>query len=455
MSGPVTTTSELLSQPAPRPRLFPRDVTRSLRKIVRAEGIRLWDSDGNEFIDADSGAISVISIGHGVEEVVEAMAEQARRLAYVHNGQFLHDVGEELAEALARFAPGDLNRSILVSGGSEATETAVKLARQYHLVRGNPDKTVVVSRERSYHGATLAALSLSGVPVRQAPYAPYLRDEPKALAAYCYRCPLGLEYPGCDVACATDLERIVQEVGPERVSAFIAEPIVAAAGAGMTPPEGYFARIRDICDRHDILFIADEVVTGFGRTGTNFGIEHWSVLPDVIVTAKGLAGGYAPLAAVLFTDRVADTFESRGISFTHGLTWEAHPVACAAGLAVLGIIERDGLVANAARHGEHLFSRLRQLGDREPIIGDLRGRGLLAGIELVADRESKRPFAPELQLTRRVCDAAEARGLMIYPGAADGVVGDQLIISPPLVVSSEDIDLIVDRFAAALADAQA
>src|SRR3954471_13273120 len=244
------------------PRQFPQDVRRQYRTIVRGSGIRLWDSEGREYIDADSGAISVISIGHGVAEVAEAMAAQAKQLAYVHDAQFQHAVAEELADELADFAPGDLNRSVFVSGGSEAVETAIKLARHHHVLRGRDSRHIVLSRERSYHGATLFTLSIGGVPKRQAPYRPYMRDHTKVVAAYCYRCPLGLSWPACDTACATDLERTLAEVGPENVSAFIAEPLVGAAGPGITPPPGYYERIRDICNRHDILWIADEVVTG-------------------------------------------------------------------------------------------------------------------------------------------------------------------------------------------------
>lgn len=434
-------------------RLFPQNLRRSYRTITHGKGIRLWDTEGREYIDADSGAISVISIGHGVDEVVDAMAAQARRLAYVHDGQFLHETAEELAAEVAAFAPGSLNRTTFVSGGSEAVETAVKLARHYHLLQGRESKHVVVSRTRSYHGATFAALSLSGVPARQAPYAPYLSNDPKAPAPYCYRCPLGLQYPSCEVACATDLERVLDEVGPENVSAFIAEPIVAAAGPAITPPAGYYERIREICTRHDIVFISDEVVTGFGRTGRNFGIEHWDAEPDVIVSAKGLAGGYAALGAVVMSDAIADTFTEANTSFVHSLTYGSHPVGCAAGLAVLRIIVRDGLVENAARQGEYLHARLRELAAEEELVGDVRGKGLLAGIELVADRETRRPFAPELEVTRLVHEAAQERGLMVYPGAgADGVAGDQLLVSPPLVVTRDDVDAICDRLAAALAD---
>lgn len=432
---------------------FPQDVRREYRTARRAEGIRIWDTDGREYIDADSGAISVISIGHGVAEVAEAMAEQAARLAYVHDVQFQHETAEELAAAVARFAPGSLNRTAFVSGGSEAVESAVKLVRNYHVLRGRDSKHVVLSRARSYHGATLFALSIGGVPHRQKPYLPYMRDCTQVVAPYCYRCPLGLEYPACDNACATDLERAILEVGPENVSAFISEPIVAAAGPGITPQPSYYERIREVCDRHEVVMICDEVVTGWGRTGRNFGIEHWGVEPDVIVTAKGLSGGYAPLGAVIMSDAIAETFIGANSSLVHDLTYGAHPVSCAAGLAVLRIIERDHLVENAAVQGEYLFGRLHEMAESQSLIGDIRGKGLLVAIELVADRATGRPAPVELELTRKLHLACQERGLMIYPGAGtDGVAGDQVLISPPLTVTHEDIDEIVDRLTPALND---
>jgi adenosylmethionine-8-amino-7-oxononanoate aminotransferase len=428
-------------------------VRREYRVARRGEGIRIWDTDGREYLDADSGAISVISIGHGVAEVVEAMADQAARLAYVHDGQFQHEPAEELAAAIARFAPGSLNRTAFVSGGSEAVESAIKLARNYHVLRGRDSKHEVLSRARSYHGATLFALSIGGVPHRKKPYLPYMAGSPQVVAPYCYRCPLGLEYPACDNACATDLERAVLEIGPENVAAFIAEPIVAAAGPGITPQPGYYERIREVCDRYDVVMICDEVVTGWGRTGRNFGIEHWGVEPDVIVTAKGLSGGYAALGAVIMSDAIADTFIGANSSFVHDFTYGAHPVACAAGLAVLRIIERDHLVENAAVQGEYLFERLRELAESERLIGDIRGKGLLAAIELVADRATGRPAPVELELARKLHLAAQEHGLMIYPGAgADGVAGDQILVSPPLTVTGEEIDEIVDRLALGLDD---
>ena len=421
--------------------------------ITHGEGTRLWDVAGREYFDSTSGAISVISIGHGRDEVVDAMAEQARNVAYVQGGRFRNDVADELAQELAKFTPGDVNRAIFVSGGSEANETAIKLARAYQLAKGRPERYIILSRDRSYHGNTLGALSLSGFDARRADYQPLLLWEPQVARQNCYRCPFDLRYPECNLACAEDLERAIQEVGPERVSAFIAEPIVAAAGAATTPPPGYFERIRTICDQHDILFIADEVVTGLGRTGLNFGIDHWGVVPDIIVTAKGLAGGYVPLGAVLISERVEQAFTQAGTRFTHGYTYMSHPVTCAAGLAVLRIIEREGLVRNAAIQGERMFALLDEKIAPHPFVGDVRGKGLLAGIELVAERESKLPFDPALRVTQALLDAALARGIMLYPCASgDGVHSDQVLLSPPLNVTADEIDAIVDRFVLALRD---
>lgn len=436
-------------------RVFPRDVQRVFRVAVRGEGVWIWDREGRSYIDADSGAISVISIGHGVREVADAIAEQARTLAFVHNGQFENEPAEQLATEIARLAPGNLNRSIFVSGGSEANETAIKIARQYHSLRGSDNKHVVISRRRSYHGATLFALAASGVPARQHVYAPYAHDTVKIDAPYLYRREdlAAAEDPGA--VAAEELQRTIDEIGADRVSAFVAEPVVAAAGPGITPPPGYYERIREICDVNDVLFIADEVVTGFGRTGRNFGIEHWDAVPDIMVTAKGMGGGYVPLSGVTISDGIAATFESLSTSFVHGLTNEGHPLACAAGLAVLRVLERDQLVTNAARQGERLFSHLHEIAGRHDIIGDVRGLGLLAGIEFVADRATKQPLDPTLDFTRRLHLAAQERRLMIYPGApAHAGSSDQILISPPLSINADEIDLIAEWFEQALEDVE-
>lgn len=419
--------------------------------IVRSAGIRMWDTDGREYIDGSSGAISVTSVGHGRQEVLDAMAAQASRVAYVQGAMLAHEAAEALARELVRYTPGNLNSVLFVSGGSEANESAIKLARQYHLIRGNPGKFIVLSRRRSYHGNTLGALTLSGYDARREPYLPMLPREPQVVPSNCYRCPFGLTWPDCELACASDLERAVLEAGPERVAAFIAEPVVAAAGPGVTPPPGYFERIREICDRYDILFIADEVVTGLGRTGENFAIDHWGVVPDIITTAKGLSGGYVPLGAMIVGDHISRAFAAAGERFQHGYTYMQHPVACAAGLAVLKIIEREQLIQNAADQGEYLFARLGDLAAQFPQIGDVRGMGLLAGIEFVVDRQTRQPFDPAEGITARLMEATRRNGLLVYAGqSGDGVVSDQIIISPPLIVTRADIDEIIHRFRLAL-----
>jgi adenosylmethionine-8-amino-7-oxononanoate aminotransferase len=433
--------------------MFGRDIRRSNPVITHGDGIYLHDRDGNTYIDASSGAVSVISVGHGRREVADAMAEQASRLAYVYGGLLQHEAGEALAAEVIRFTPGNLKRVQLVSGGSEANESAIKLARQYHVLRGKPDKHIVLSRRRSYHGMTLGALSLSGYEQRRRYFEPLLLWEPQVAEPYRYRCPLCRDAAACTLACADDLERAIEEVGADHVSAFIAEPIVAAAGPAITPAPGYFERVREICDRHDILFIADEVVTGWGRTGTWFGIEHWDAVPDVITTAKGISGGYAPLAALLIGEHIAEVFETCGVPFMHGYTYMEHPVTCAAGLAVLRIIEREGLVENAARQGEYLFAHLNDLAAEYPFIGEVRGKGLLAGIELVADTATREPFDPGLGVTAKLQEAARARGVMVYAGqSGDGIASDQILVSPPLIVTRDDIDEIVHRLSQALED---
>jgi adenosylmethionine-8-amino-7-oxononanoate aminotransferase len=441
-----------VSTPTVAPAWLQQDIRHLLPEAVRGKGIRIWDSEGKEYIDACSGAVAVISIGHGVGEVADAIAEQARAIAYVQSTQFRHPIGEALAERIAKFAPGSLNHACFYSGGSEAIEAAIKLARHYHLLRGRDSKFKVLSRRRSYHGATLFTLGVGGVAPRQAPYLPYLTTTPKQVECYPYRCAMGRGDACCDLSCADDLERVIDEVGADSVSCYVAEPIVAAAGPGMTPPPGYYERVAELCRANGIVFIADEIVTGWGRTGRNFGIEHWDVQPDIIVSAKGLSGGYVPLSTVIFSDEIAGVFAAADTPFVHNLTYEAHPLAAAAALAVIGIIERDGLVENAARQGEHLLARLRQLTETEPLIGDVRGKGLLTAFELVADRETKQPLDPALGVAKRLHRLARARGLMIYPGAGGEGASDQFLVTPPLVVSREDVDLIVDRLALALED---
>ena len=425
--------------------LFRRSAAQPLPEVVRAEGVWIETADGKRYLDGSAGAL-VASIGHGVREVVEAQARQAGAAAYVHGTHFSVAAQEEMASRLAAIAPGDLDRVFPVSGGSEANESAIKFARQVQLERGAAEKHLTVGRETSYHGNTLGALAVSGHAARRRPYRPLLRDQPHIPAAYCYRCPFDLEPERCGVRCAEELAAEITRTGPQYIAAFIAEPVVGAAGGALVPPDDYFGVIRQICDRYDVLFIADEVMTGIGRTGKSFAVDHWGVLPDVITTGKGVGGGYAPLGAMIVREPHFQTIAQGSGAFVHGFTYGGHPPSVAAGAAVLAYVEEHGLVEHAAAMSERLAERLEPLRQRR-IVGELRGLGLMRGVEFVRDRRTKEPFERGLRVAERVGEAAFARELIVYPGSgnADGVRGDQLLIGPPLVISAEEIDLLAAR----------
>ncbi len=436
--------------------LLPRVFGQAFPVIVRAEGIRLWDAEGNEYIDSTSGAISVASVGHGRREVADAMHAQVLRMDYVHDNEFHNEPAHALATKVTAFAGGDFSRAVFFSSGSEAVESAVKLAHNYHAIRGDRARTFVIGRKRSFHGATIAALGFGDVSTRKSIYQGYMPlPTAKIPAPYCYRCPLGKSYPDCAVACARELETTILEIGPDNVSAFIAEPIVGAAAPALTAPAGYYEAIREICDRYGILWIADEIVTGFGRTGRNMGYMNWDAQPDILVVAKGMSGGYVPLSGVIASAKVVAPFEEQGARFTHGLTYQNHPVACAAAVAVVDIIEREGLVENAAVQGAYLEERLRTTAAKLPIVGELRGKGLLWGMELVSDRATRGRFDPALGVGTRVHKRGLANGLVIYQSGGSAVASSEVFVSPPLIVNRDDIDEIVDRLIRTLEEVQA
>jgi hypothetical protein len=324
----------------------------------------------------------------------------------------------------------------------------VKLARAYHLARREPGRHKVIGRTISYHGNTLAALGLSGRPTLQAPYAPLLATTPRAAAPFCYHCPLDREYPSCSIACADDLETVIAREGPGTIAAFIAEPILGASAAAAVPPDDYARRVRETCRRHGIVYIDDEVMTGFGRTGRWFGIEWSGVRPDLVTCGKGMAGGYMPVGAVLASEAIADTVEGAG-GFVHGFTFSHHPVTAAACLATLDILERERLVERAALMGERALARLQELRAR-PHVGDVGGRGLLLAVELVADTSTRRPFPRAERRAEALAARAFAEGLIVYPtaGCATGTEGDAVMLAPPLVVSEDELDemiAILDR----------
>jgi len=436
--------------------LLPRVFGQEFPLIVRAEGIRLWDAAGNEYIDSTSGAISVSSVGHGRREVADAMHAQVMRMDYVHDNDFHNEPAHALADKVTAFAGGDFSRAVFFSSGSEAVESAVKLAHNYHAIRGNQGRNIVIGRKRSFHGATIASLGFGDVSARKSIYQGYMPlPTAKIPAPYCYRCPLGKTYPDCAVACARELETTIKELGPDNVSAFIAEPVVGAAAPALTPPAGYYEAIREICDKYGVLWIADEIVTGFGRTGKNMGWMHWDAQPDILVVAKGLSGGYVPLSGVIASAKVVAPFEEQGARFTHGLTYQNHPVACAAAIAVVGIIEREGLVQNAAEMGAYLEERLRATVSHLPMVGELRGKGLLWGMELVADRATRARFDPALGVGAKVHKRGLTNGLVIYQSGGSAVASDEVFISPSLIVTRADVDEIVGRLVPTLEQVQA
>ena len=434
----------------PETNVFFRKLSSRLRVIERGEGCWLYDTDGNAFLDACGGAF-VANVGHGVSEIADAMAAQARRLAYVNGTAFSHEAVEELSAELAALAPGDLDRVYPLSSGSDAVEAALKLARQYWLESGRTRKHKIIALAPAYHGNTLLALSASAREHYRTLYRDWLVDVVRIPAPYAYRCACGGAPPYCPACSGAALEEAIVREDPETVAAFIAEPVGGSSTGASVPPPEYFRRVREICDRHDVLFIADEVLVGAGRTGTWSALEPSEVVPDVMVLGKGIAGGYAPLAAVIVPTRIAQVLARGSGGLNHAQTFSHHPVLCAAGVATIRYLRAHRLVERCAALGLVLERRLAPLRAL-PYVGDVRGRGLLAAVELVEDKPTRRPFPREAHVAERLTAAALDAGLVVWPnvGHADGTRGDLVMLAPPFVVTEEEIDMIVDRLTAAL-----
>ena len=435
--------------------VFPRNFLKAYPQAVRAEGCFIYTAEGRRYLDASGGA-AVVTIGHGAEEISRAMAEQAARLAYVHTSQFQTAIAEKLAARILALAPRGMQRDgrvYFTSGGSEATETALKLARQYWIERGEKKRHRVLSRQQSYHGSTLGALSVSGNVRRREPFAPMLKEWGHIPPCYCYRCPFGLRYPECNVDCADELDRVLERDGSKDVAAFIFEPVSGATLGAVAPPEGYVQRLAEICHRHGILLIADEVMSGMGRTGKPFAIEHWGVTPDMILVGKGIASGYAPLGAVVVAGHVVEAISRGSGAFLHGFTYNAHPVAVAAGNAVLDYIEREKLFERVQVVGNELREALDPL-KRFSVIGDIRGMGLLLGIEFVSDTNTRASFPADARVAVRIQEDAFEAGVMTYPiqGCADGVRGDHILIAPPFTITTGMIHILVSGLELAIGE---
>ena len=417
--------------------------------VERTEGCYLITPDGRRILDAAGGAI-VVNIGHGRQEVADAAARALGEVSYVVPPFATDDKIKLVSRLVDSWLPEGITRVALTSGGSESVDGAIRLARQHHLAAGRPERWKVIGRELSYHGVTLGALSVGDHAGRRKGFEPLLLDLPKVPAHYCLECALGRSEIDCREEAADKLEEVIVREGPDTVAAFIAEPVVGSAAGAVVPPDGYWPRVAEICRAYDVLLIADEVMTGFGRTGQRFGVEHWNVTPDIIVGGKGLAGGYAPIGGIYATEAIVSPLAEQRQAFMY-YTFGAHPAACAVADKVLEILEREDLVARAAAMGAVLGARLRKL-EEHPNVAEVRGIGLLWAVEFVKDKETLERFAAADRFAQRVVSAGLGRGVFFYP-AGSGVAQDVVMLGPPFTISEADIDTIVSVMAESIADA--
>ncbi|MGO4395588.1 aspartate aminotransferase family protein [Variovorax sp. M-6] len=432
--------------------VFHRHLRHTPPVAVSASGMTIRDAAGRDYLDASGGA-AVSSLGHGHPDVIAAMHAQIDKLAYAHTSFFTTEVAEQLADELIRTAPEGMSHVYLVSGGSEAVESALKMARQYFVEIGQPQRTHFIARRQSYHGNTLGALAVGGNAWRREPFAPLLVPATHVSPCYPYREQRdGETAEQYGLRLAAELEAAILAQGADRVIAFVAETVGGATAGVLTPVPGYFKAVREVCDRHGVLLILDEVMCGMGRCGTLYACEQEGVVPDLVTVAKGLGGGYQPIGAVLAQRRIVEAMSQGSGFFQHGHTYLGHPVACAAALAVQQVIRRDGLLAKVRDDGEVFGAMLRQALGSHPHVGDIRGRGFFWGVELVAERATKAPFPPGLRLHAWVKKEAMARGLLCYPfgGTVDGRQGDHVLLAPPFVATRQDLQEIAARLASAI-----
>lgn len=433
-------------------RVFHRSLRATPPVAVRGQGAWLYDQSGRAYLDGSGGA-AVSCLGHNHPDVLAAMHAQIDALAYAHTSFFTTEAAESLAAMLVEDAPAGTSHAYFVSGGSEAIEAALKMARQYYVEIGQPGRRHIVARRQSYHGNTLGALAVGGNAWRRAQFAPLLIEVEHVSPCYAYRDQReGESEEQYAARLADELELTFQRLGPDSVMAFVAEPVVGATLGAVPAVSTYFRRVREVCDRHGVLLIADEVMCGMGRSGTLYAVEQEGVTPDLITIAKGLGGGYQPIGAVMAQERIVRAIEQGSGFFQHGHTYLGHATACAAALAVQQVIRRDGLLDRVRAQGASLRQRLEQAFGDHPHVGDIRGRGLFMGLELVTDRASKQTFDPALSLHARVKREAMARGLMVYPmgGTIDGRHGDHVLLAPPFIVSDDELDQLTERLAGAI-----
>jgi adenosylmethionine-8-amino-7-oxononanoate aminotransferase len=427
-----------------RGNVFHRRLDRRLPEAVEAKGVTIVDSEGRRYLDASGGAI-VVNVGHGREEIARAVYEQILQGDYLHPTMFTTPAVETLAESLARHAPGGIERFYFLSSGSEANEAAIKLARQLHLEYGRSQRIRLITRWKSYHGLTLGALSAMGRSAFKIPFAPLLSEVVHIPPPYCLRCAYGLTHPECSLRCASALEEAIVNVGPDIVSAFMAETVSGGSLAAYPPPDGYHRRIREICDRYGVFLILDEVMTGMGRTGRWFACQHDGVEPDIITLGKGLGGGVAPLSAVGVQTKHFDALCKGTGHFVHGGTYSHHAVSAAAGTAVIAILERENLVERAWAMGKVLGDRLNDRLQAIPCVGDVRGIGFMWGVELVKDKETLAPFPRRERMAERVWESLFDKGVITYRSTGlAGEDGDALMVAPPFIIQEKEMDWAID-----------
>lgn len=431
---------------------FPRSFRTNYIEADYGEGIYIYDTDGKKYLDGCCGAL-ISNLGHRNREIIEAIKAQYDKIEFAHPSRWKCGIVEEAATAVAETAPGDLDQVWFVSGGSEAIESAVKLARQYFVERDGPStsKHLTIGRWNSYHGSTIGTMAIAGSMARRRVFSPLFRESPKIAACYCYRCEFGAEYPSCGMMCAKHLEKMIKIIGPQYVSSFIAEPLVGSTVGAITPPDEYWPMIREICSRYDVILIADEVMTGCGRTGKNFAVDHWNVVPDIIATAKGLAAGYVPTGGIIARNFLVDAIKNGSGSFMHGHTYNGNPISSAAVCAVFKYMKEHKLVENSARMGEILGAGVKKIAAENPIVGDVRGKGLMWGFELVKDKATREPFEKTGAANVATKECVD-RGLIIYPGSGqvDGLLGDNFLVAPPLIINEEQVNELLEKLAAGL-----
>jgi len=433
--------------------VFPRNFNREFPIVDHGEGIYIYDNKGNRYLDGCSGAVSA-NIGYGNKEVAAAIYKQICKTSFAHGSIWDTEINEIAAKKILSIAPEGFTYVWYVNAGSESTEAAIKMAHQYHLEKnkGVSEKYLVIGRENGYHGSTLGTLGIGGNVNRRRLFMPMIVDHPKIETHYCYRCPFNKEYPACGLECATKLEEKINRVGAKYISAFIAEPVIGSTAGAVVAPDGYWQIVRDICDKYDILLIADEVMTGVGRTGKNFCVDHWGIKPDIIASAKGLASCYFPVGATLATEKVVDAFAKGSGVFAHSHTFNGMPAASAAVSAVMDFYLKNDLCGNSYKMGSIIEEKYAKSVADCDSIGDVRGKGLMWGFEFVKDKKTKEPFARKEDVATRFRDHCISLGFTVYPGTGmvDGINGDNIIIAPPLIINEQQIDELFRRLVSSL-----